>query len=206
MFSGIVEELGQILEIEKNATGRRLRIAAKLVLTDTKIGDSIAVNGVCLTVVDKSDSWWEADAVEETMDRTALGGLQVGDTVNLERALRLDQRLGGHLVQGHVDGCGKVVSREPQADGSTRVSITAGDEILRYIVEKGSITIDGISMTVAALDEEQFTVAMIPHTAEVTTLGQAPVGRRVNLEVDVIAKYVERLAMPWKQSKEVSLT
>ncbi|HEX6312967.1 MAG TPA: riboflavin synthase, partial [Acidimicrobiia bacterium] len=156
-------------------------------------GASIAVNGCCVTVVDHGDGWWAADAVIETLDRTTLGDLQAGDPVNFERPLRLSDRLGGHLVQGHVDAVGRVEAREPLPDGSTQVRCSAPPEVLHYVVEKGSITVDGVSLTVTAVDDAGFRVAVIPHTLAVTTLGTRSPGEGVNLEVDVLAKYVERL-------------
>lgn len=193
MFTGIVEELGRVRAVVPNAGGARIEIEARTVLTDAVLGASIAVNGCCLTVVEFTDSWWAADAVTETLDRTALGSLAAGSPVNLERPVRLEDRLGGHIVQGHVDGVGRLAAREPLPDGSTRMRFTAPAPLLRYIVEKGSITIDGISLTVAALHGDGFDIAVIPHTLAVTTLGPKAPGDPVNLEVDVIAKYVERL-------------
>ena len=189
MFTGIVEELGTVLSRE----GPRLRIAATRVLDDVTLGASIAVNGCCLTVVgwDADEGWWEADVVEESYARTSLGALQPGHRVNLERPVRLSDRLGGHLVQGHVDGVGEIVTAAPD------LRIRTDPSLLRYVVEKGSITIDGISLTVVAPLDDGFTVAVIPHTMEVTTLGQKGPGDPVNLEVDVTAKYVERL-LSWK--------
>ena len=193
MFTGIVEELGTIRAVKPNATGARLEIAAVTVLDDAVLGASIAVNGCCLTAVEFGDGWWAADAVEETLRRTSLGALRSGDRVNLERPVRLADRLGGHIVQGHVDGVGQIADKELLADGSTRVSIAADDTVLRYVVEKGSITVDGVSLTVAAVGDKTFEFAMIPHTATVTTLGIKGPGDPVNLEVDLVAKYVERL-------------
>lgn len=190
MFTGIVEELGSVAF----RRGGRIRINAGSVLEDARIGDSIAVNGCCLTVVamgrDDDQSWWEADAVEETLARTNLADLEAGSPVNLERPVRLVDRLGGHLVQGHVDGVGVI----EQAAPDLRVGLPAG--LGKYLVAKGSITVDGISLTVVDVQTEAFTVAVIPHTAEVTTLGSKGVGDRVNLEVDVVAKYVERMLDP----------
>jgi riboflavin synthase len=188
MFTGIVEELGIVV----SRKGPRLRIAASTVLDDIEMGASIAVNGCCLTVVgfDREASWWEADVVAETFARTALGSLAPGQPVNLERPVRLSDRLGGHLVQGHVDGVGKIVQAAPA------LRVRTPRELLRYVVEKGSITVDGISLTVAGLGcepDDFLEVSLIPTTLELTTLGRAPVGTLVNLEVDVIAKYVERL-------------
>ncbi len=178
--------------------GSRLRIAAVTVLEDSKIGDSIAVNGCCLTAVELGQGWWAADAVEETLHRTCLGALAAGDRVNLERPVRLADRLGGHIVQGHVDGIGEIAEREILADGSTRVVVAADGTILRYVVEKGSIAVDGVSLTVVGVDAATsgwgtFEFALIPHTATVTTLGIKGPGDPVNLEVDLVAKYVERL-------------
>lgn len=183
MFTGIVEELGQLV----GRDGGRLRIGARVVLDDVELGASIAVNGTCLTVVDFGADWWEADVVDETFARTALGDLEPGDPVNLERPVQVSDRLGGHIVQGHVDVVGVIVDPAPDL----RIEIPA--ETLRYIVEKGSITVDGISLTVASLFDDGFGVAVIPHTREVTTLGHKGVGDRVNIELDVIAKYVESL-------------
>lgn len=183
MFTGIVEELGTLA----SRSGPRLRISANIVLGDVEMGASIAVNGTCLTVVAWGDGWWEADVVEETYARTSLGALQPGDRVNLERPVRLADRLGGHLVQGHVDAVAQVLRSAPDLS----VSLPAG--LRRYVVEKGSITVDGISLTVVDVDDTSFTVAVIPHTMAVTTLGVRRPGDGVNLEVDVMAKYAEQL-------------
>jgi riboflavin synthase len=195
MFTGIVEELGTVVSVTPVADGARIVIAGATVLTDAHIGDSIAVNGCCLTVVELADGSWAADAVTETLDRTALGALAAGDRVNLERPVRVEDRLGGHIVQGHVDGVGSLVARDALADGSTRMRFTVPASLLRYVVEKGSITLDGISLTVAAVDDDTATVeiAVIPHTLSVTTLGPKGPGDPVNIEVDVLAKHVERL-------------
>ncbi|MEX0665216.1 MAG: riboflavin synthase [Acidimicrobiia bacterium] len=193
MFTGIVEELGSVRAATPNEGGARLEISCKAVLSDAQLGSSIAVNGCCLTVVAMGDDWWTADAQRESLDRTTLGGLEAGDPVNLERPVRLSGRLGGHLVQGHVDAVGTVSAIDPEDDGSTRLTVTAGETLLRYVVEKGSITVDGVSLTVASLDDSSFSVALIPHTLAVTTLGTRRAGDGVNLEVDVLAKYVERL-------------
>ena len=193
MFTGIVEEQGRVRRIERREGGARLEFEAHAVLEDAEIGASIAVNGCCVTVVDRGDDWWAADAVIETLDRTALGSLGVGDPVNFERPLRLADRLGGHLVQGHVDAVGRVEATDVLPDGSTRLRYSAPPDLLRYVVEKGSITVDGVSLTVAGVEAEGFTVAVIPHTLAVTTLGVKLPREPVNLEVDVLAKYVERL-------------
>jgi riboflavin synthase len=187
MFTGIVEELGRIERFDNG----RLRIAASTVLDDARLGDSIAVNGCCLTVVESGDGWWEADVSDETISRTSLARVGVGDPVNLERAVRANDRLGGHLVQGHVDAVGEIV--EPVPD--LRVRVPA--DLLTYLVEKGSVTVDGVSLTVVRPLDDGFTVAIIPHTASVTTLGSKQPGDLVNIEVDVIAKYVERMLRPF---------
>jgi riboflavin synthase len=196
MFTGIVEELGEVTGRDVLADAARLTIRGPVVTADAGHGDSIAVNGVCLTVAELlDDGQFTADVMAETLDRSNLGGLQVGGRVNLERAAAVNSRLGGHIVQGHVDGTGQVVCRTPSEHWEVvRVEIPA--TVARYVVEKGSITVDGISLTVSALGAEPrdwFEVSLIPTTRELTTLGTAPVGTRVNLEVDVIAKYVERL-------------
>jgi len=193
MFTGIVEELGTVRAITPVETGAHLSISATTVLDDVQIGDSISVNGCCLTVVTLNDGYYEVDVVEETLRMTCLGSLRVGDRVNLERSVRLVDRLGGHLVQGHVDGVGRLISRESAADGSLVVRIEAPAAVLRYVVYKGSIAVDGISLTVAAIDNTSFSIALIPHTQDVTTLGFRQPGDQVNLEVDIIAKYVEKL-------------
>ncbi len=185
MFTGIVEELGRVA----GRRGPKLRIDATVVVSDASMGDSIAVNGCCLTVVafDAEAGWWEADVTDETFARTNLGALEDGDPVNLERPVRLADRLGGHLVQGHVDGVGEIV--RPGPDLEIRVDPT----LCRYVVEKGSITVDGVSLTVVEPRPDGFTVAVIPHTTDVTTLGHKGPGDPVNIEVDVMAKYAERL-------------
>jgi riboflavin synthase len=193
MFTGIVEELGRVRAVVPHEGGARVEIEAHDVLEDAQLGASIAVNGCCLTVVELGEGWWAADAVTETLHRTALGTLTAGDPVNLERPVRVGDRLGGHVVQGHVDGVGTVRSRAPLPDGSTMVTFDAADALLHYVVEKGSITVDGVSLTVAGLHRDGFDVAVIPHTLAVTTLGSKTPGASVNLEVDVLAKYVERL-------------
>jgi riboflavin synthase len=196
MFTGIVEELGEVTGRDVLADAARLTIRGPVVTADAGHGDSIAVNGVCLTVVELlDDGQFTADVMAETLDRSNLGELEVGGRVNLERAAAVNSRLGGHIVQGHVDGRGQVVARAPSEHWEVvRIEIPA--EVARYVVEKGSITVDGISLTVSGLGSEPrdwFEVSLIPTTRELTTLGRAPVGTQVNLEVDVIAKYVERL-------------
>ncbi|HEY1739742.1 MAG TPA: riboflavin synthase [Acidimicrobiia bacterium] len=195
MFTGIVEELGTVRSITANEGGARIEIAARTVLDDAVLGASIAINGCCVTVVafDADAGWWAADAVVETITRTNLGALVPGARVNLERPMRLGDRLGGHLVQGHVDGTGTISATRPLDDGSLSVSVATTPEVLRYVVYKGSITVDGVSLTVAEVTDTHFSIALIPHTQEVTTLGQAAPGTVVNLENDVVAKYVEQL-------------
>lgn len=204
MFTGIVEELGAVRAVVANEGGARIEIDAATVLDDAVLGASIAVNGCCLTVVELGDGWWAADAVVETLDRTSLGALEAGDPVNLERPVQPTDRLGGHVVQGHVDGVGVLVHRQPLPDGSTRMRFSAPEGVRRYLVEKGSVAVDGISLTVAALHDDDrlgagangpagFEVAVIPHTLAVTTLGAKEPGDPVNLEADVLAKHVERL-------------
>jgi len=188
VFTGIVEELGTVVE----RADARLRVRATTVLDDVELGASIAVNGCCLTVVAWGEGWWEAELTEETWSRTSLGDVRAGDPVNLERPVRLSDRLGGHLVQGHVDAVGEIVVAAPD------LRVRCAPELMRYVVEKGSITVDGISLTVVDVLDDGFTVAIIPHTQAVTTLATKGAGDRVNLEVDVTAKYVERLLAWWK--------
>ncbi|AKN17354.1 riboflavin synthase [Mycobacterium haemophilum] len=196
MFTGIVEELGEVTGRDAHADAARLVIRGRTVTADAGHGDSIAVNGVCLTVVEVlPDGQFSADVMAETLHRSNLGELRVGSRVNLERAAAINSRLGGHIVQGHVDGTGEVVARTPSEHWEV-VRIEVPPPVARYIVEKGSITVDGISLTVSGLGAEPrdwFEVSLIPTTRELTTLGRTPVGTQVNLEVDVIAKYVERL-------------
>jgi riboflavin synthase len=204
MFTGIVEELGQVRAISPRAGGARLELACTEVIGDAAIGDSIAVNGCCLTVVELGEGWWAADAQIETLDRTTLGALVAGDPVNLERPMRLGDRLGGHLVLGHVDGIGEVTAVEPLPDGSTRVVVRAPAAVAPYLVEKGSVTVDGASLTITTVRDSdagtEFGVALIPHTLAVTTLGVRRPGDRVNLEADMIAKHVERLLVTRESS------
>jgi riboflavin synthase len=195
MFTGIVRELGQVVEATGDDAGLQLRVAAPQTAATAAVGDSIATAGVCLTAAAVEGDELRFHAVRETLERTTLGRLAPGDAVNLESALRAGEPLGGHIVQGHVDAVGTVRSVEPDGEGA-RVVIEAPVQILRYCVEKGSITVDGVSLTVAALDGDAFAVALVPHTLEVTTLGRAAPGDRVNLEVDVLAKYVEKLVAP----------
>jgi riboflavin synthase len=193
VFTGIVEELGEVVGRENLGDSARLVIRGPIVTSDAGHGDSIAVNGVCLTVVDVlADGAFSADVMDETLNRSSLRGIDVGARVNLERAAALSSRLGGHIVQGHVDGTGHVISRTP-SEHWTVVRIALPSALSRYVVLKGSITVDGVSLTVSGLSRDWFEVSLIPTTLELTTLGRAEVGSPVNLEVDVIAKYVERL-------------
>lgn len=192
MFTGIVEELGEITAVEERPNAARLTVRGPLVTSDAKHGDSIAVNGVCLTVVEVADGTFTVDVVHETLQRSSLDKIAAGDRVNLERAAAVGQRLGGHIVQGHVDGTGVFLSRDEA--GLTRFAVPAA--LSRYLVEKGSITVDGVSLTVVDSQAEEFSVALIPTTLELTTLGFREPGDVVNLEVDVLAKYVERLVTP----------
>ncbi len=192
MFTGLVEEVGDVADLVPTGDGIEVRINASTVTTDIEIGASIAVNGVCLTVVAFDDTSLTAQAVPETMERSNLGTLVEGSAVNLERSVRASDRLGGHIVQGHVDATTTITTIESYDDGSWRYHFALGTDLAPYVVEKGSITIDGISLTIASLDANEFSIAVIPHTAEVTTLGHRSVGDAVNIEVDVLAKYVER--------------
>ncbi|MGA0035652.1 MAG: riboflavin synthase [Ilumatobacteraceae bacterium] len=186
MFTGIVEEVGVVESLDSG----RLRIAASAVLEGVGLGDSIAVNGCCLTVVEFTDSSWEADLSQETLDRTAFQQLGVGTPVNLERAVAASQRMGGHIVQGHVDAVGSIVEEVPD------LRVRVPSDLTKYMVEKGSVTVDGVSLTIVDVIDDTFSVAVIPHTAEVTNLGSKQPNDLVNIEVDVIAKYVERMITP----------
>jgi riboflavin synthase len=192
VFTGIVEELGELVDATDLGTAARFRFRGPLVTSDARHGDSIAVNGVCLTVVDVEGGTFTADVMKETLDRSSLGALSPGARVNLERAATLATRLGGHLVQGHVDGTARILARIPDEHWEI-VRFELPPNLGRYVVEKGSITVDGVSLTVAAVDGETFAVSLIPTTLGVTTLGRKDVGDPVNLEVDVVAKYVEKL-------------
>ncbi len=193
MFTGIVRERGRIASVDEAADAVRLTIEAPETAPQVSVGDSVAVSGVCLTVTRADDGTLAFDAVPETVARSKLGELRSGDEVNLEPALRAGDQIGGHYVQGHVDAVGRVRSAEQERDGGVRAWFDAGPDLLRYVVEKGSITVDGVALTVAAVDETGFAVALIPHTLAVTTLGRLERGSPVNLEVDVLAKYVEKL-------------
>ena len=197
MFTGIIEEIGTVRRIQHGAKGARLTIQAKTVLEDTRIGDSIATNGVCLTVVSMTGDSFSADVMAESLRRSSLGTLQGGSPVNLERAMAANGRFGGHIVSGHIDGTGTIASQKRE-DNAVWVKIKTPAPLLRYIVEKGSIAIDGVSLTVAAVTDTDFSVSIIPHTgAQTILLGKKP-GDPVNLECDVIGKYVEKLTAPHK--------
>jgi riboflavin synthase len=192
MFTGIVEELGTVATIVDQGDAVRLTLRASTVLEDVSLGDSISVNGCCLTVVSRDGDLWTADVMQDTLDETSLLGARPGDRVNLERAVTAGTRLGGHIVQGHVDGVGTIVARSPSEHWEVvEVSIPTG--LSRYLVDKGSITVDGVSLTVVQAGDDSFTISLIPETLARTTLGLRQVGDRVNLEVDILAKYVERL-------------
>jgi riboflavin synthase len=192
VFTGIVEELGEVVAVDRRSDDVRLTVRGPIVVADATHGASIAVNGVCLTVVEHDGDTFSADVMQETLVRTSLGDLQPGSAVNLERPVTLADRLGGHLVQGHVDGTGVVLERTPGERWEV-VRISLPGSLARYLVEKGSVTVDGVSLTVVAVGADWFTVSLVPTTLAVTTLGRTPVGGTVNLEVDVIAKYVEKL-------------
>lgn len=195
MFTGIVEERGEVVAVQDLPDAARVTIAGPLVTSDAKLGDSIAVNGVCLTVVEVADGAFTADVMRETLVRSSLDKIGPGEPVNLERAAEVGKRFGGHIVQGHVDGTGVILSREPSEHWElVRIGLPA--RLARYLVEKGSITVDGVSLTVVDVSDDEFSVSLIPETLRATTLGVRTAGDRVNLEVDVVAKYVERLASP----------
>ncbi len=195
MFTGIIEEVGAVETVRGDQRHRRLHIRASETLQDLTIGASIAVDGVCLTVVEKTAGTFAVEIVAETLARTTLGSRDVGDRVNLERPLQASGRLDGHIVQGHVDGVGEIAAVFAEGEGR-RLRIRPPTHLLRYLVEKGSVTVDGVSLTVAAIGDDTFEVALIPHTLAVTTLADRAAGDGVNLEVDILAKYVERLLEP----------
>jgi riboflavin synthase len=205
MFTGIVEELGAVESVEDQGDAIRLTVRASTVLEGTGLGDSIAVNGCCLTVTTRTDDTWTADVMQETLDKTSLHGVQPGDRVNLERAVTADKRLGGHIVQGHVDGVGEILARHPSEHWEV-VEVSMPAEMAPYLVDKGSITVDGVSLTVVEARPSSFTVSLIPETLARTTLGHRQVGDRVNLETDVIAKHVAKLVAAYlpqvQESKE----
>jgi riboflavin synthase len=195
VFTGLIEEIGTIISIESGATSAVLTIGAKTILEGVKLGDSIATNGVCLTVTSFSDSQFTVDVMPETMRMSNLGELTSGSRINIERAMKLGDRFGGHIVSGHIDGTGVRTSIEEE-ENATWVEISEIRGLMKYIINKGSITIDGTSLTVASLDDESFKVSIIPHTKDETTLLSKSIGSRVNLETDVIGKYIEKLMMP----------
>jgi riboflavin synthase len=192
MFTGIIEELGTVAGVEDQGDAIRLTIHAEHVLADAGLGDSISVNGCCLTLAERDGDTWTADVMQETLDKTSLAGVQPGDRVNLERAVTPTTRLGGHIVQGHVDGVGTIASRTPSEHWEV-VDVSMPPELGRYLVDKGSVTVDGVSLTVVEARDDGFTVSLIPETLARTTLGSRQPGDRVNLEVDVLAKHVEKL-------------
>ena len=200
MFTGIIEELGTVERVTRGRVSAVIAIRAEHILSDLKIGDSVAVNGVCLTATGLTGHGFTADVMHETLDRSALAGLGPGSPVNLERAMAANGRFGGHIVAGHVDGVGTIAAIE-QDDNAIWFTITAPAQVLRYVVEKGSIAIDGISLTVARVETDRFAVSVIPHTAAVTLLGLRRTGDRVNLESDLVGKYVERLLRPAPEEK-----
>ena len=195
MFTGIVEELGHVKGIERGANSIKLSISGDIIFSDLKLGDSVSTNGVCLTVTSISGKTFTADVMPETLNRSSLGSLSSGSYVNLERAMPANGRFGGHIVTGHIDGMGNIV-KMTKDDNAIWIQIAAEPSILRYVIEKGSITIDGISLTVASVSEHDFAVSIIPHTAQITTLGKVNIGDSVNLEVDIIGKYIEKLLSP----------
>lgn len=201
MFTGLVEKMGLVQSFHKNATGARLIIEADDILADASIGDSISVNGCCLTIVNFKNNQFTVDAVEETLKRTNLGDLNSNDHVNLERSLKFDARLGGHLVQGHIDGVGTITSKQLLPDNSWVVTISVPHSIAHYFIEKGSIAVDGVSLTIFDIADDKFSFALIPHTAKMTTLGFKNKGAKVNIEIDLIAKYVERLIDPTRNQQ-----
>lgn len=201
MFTGIIEELGTVERVTRGRVSAVIAIRAEHILSDLKIGDSVAVNGVCLTSTGLTGHGFTADVMHETLDRSALAGLGPGSPVNLERAMAANGRFGGHIVAGHVDGVGTIAAIEKD-DNAIWFTITAPAQVLRYVVEKGSIAIDGISLTVARVETDRFAVSVIPHTAAVTLLGQRRTGDWVNLESDLVGKYVERLLRPAPEEKQ----
>ena len=197
MFTGIVEELGRVREVRRGAASAQLDIAATLVVADADVGASISVDGVCLTAVEVAADHWVADVVPETLSRSTLGRLRAGDLVNLERPLPANGRLGGHIVLGHVDATIAIVDIVTLADGAKELAFELPDELASFLVEKGSVALDGVSLTVTTVGPDRFGIALIPHTLAVTTFGSRAVGDRVNCEVDYLAKVVQRLAVPY---------
>lgn len=205
MFTGIIEEIGKIKSIYDGGASEILKVECEKVLKNTQIGDSIALNGVCLTVTSMSDTEYTADVMHETLNRSTLGKLKPGDKVNLERAMAADGRFGGHIVSGHIDGVGHIINIQ-EDDNAVWYTVEADEDIMRYVVKKGSITIDGISLTVAYADDQMFKVSTIPHTRKVTNLGEKKTGDAVNLECDIIGKYVEKLLNVENKRKTSNIT
>ena len=203
MFTGIVEEIGTIRAVRRGGHSSVLSIEASTILPDLKIGDSVAVNGVCLTTTSRDEGGFTADVMHETLNRSSLGTLTAGGHVNLERAMAADGRFGGHIVSGHIDGVGRI-SAIQKDDNAIWYTVEAAPSLLRYVVEKGSITIDGVSLTVAAVGETWFSISAIPHTVAVTILGEKRAGDTVNLETDIIGKYVEKLLRPEPETQPQS--
>lgn len=199
MFTGLVEEIGKVQSVINSTKSAKIIVRCSKILEGLKLGDSISTNGVCLTVTDFSPNSFTVDVMAETMRRSNLKSLSSGDEVNLERALKLEDRLGGHIVSGHIDGVGNITSYEKE-DNAVWIAISASSDILKYIVQKGSITIDGVSLTVAYVDESVFKVSIIPHTKEVTTLLRKKIGTEVNLECDILGKYIEKLLFQKEQA------
>lgn len=191
MFTGIIEEIGTIVSVQKGAASARLTIKAGIIFEDMKLGDSIAVNGVCLTVMAFSQNTFSADVMNETLSRSGLGRLSFGSRVNLERAMPANGRFGGHIVSGHIDGIGEIVKKE-RDDNAVWITVSASEQIMKYVVEKGSVSVDGVSLTVARTSEKNFAVSIIPHTGNATILLEKRRGDTVNLEIDMIGKYIER--------------
>ncbi len=204
MFTGLIEEIGQIRSIENFGDGSRIHINATKILDDINLGDSIAVNGVCLTVVSHSDNSFSVEAVKETMTRSALSELKIHQNVNLERALKANSRLGGHFVQGHVDGIGTVLAMDKQDPGYL-LKIQLPAELSKFLVEKGSIAINGISLTLASVESDRISLAIIPHTVQATTLHALKSGDSVNIEVDVLGKYIYKMVGPFAQQSGITL-
>lgn len=202
MFTGLVEELGRVIGLKKGQNSARITLSAQKVLEGTMIGDSIAVNGVCLTAVEIGRDYFQADVMMETLGKSSLGDLKSGDRVNLERAVRLGDRLGGHMVSGHIDGVG-TVGRQEKLDIALLTEIMAPAGVLKYMIPKGSIAIDGVSLTIVDVKKDRFTVSLIPHSAKMTTLGYKKSGDTVNLEGDMIGKYVERLMFFQENERQV---
>ncbi|MGB8452856.1 MAG: riboflavin synthase [Anaerocolumna sp.] len=201
MFTGLIEEIGEIQNIMKSVKSAKIRIKAGVILEDAKPGDSISTNGVCLTVTEHTVDSFTVDVMAETMRRSNLNLLSQGDKVNLERALRAGDRLGGHMVSGHIDGMGTITKYEKE-DNAVWITISAAGELLKYIVNKGSVSLDGVSLTVAYVDERSFKVSIIPHTRDITTLLGKKVGNQINVECDMIGKYVEKLLFTKNQEKK----